>query len=176
MTGRMMMLLPLALALVGCGPMAAPITPRLDEKEQAQVDQIWTNILTPPNRLDHDMLIDVLLMYPVYQVGVDKLHMTAEQKIAGGTALIEVNCFRATLEKDTFSVTLIDANGVARRRESYTRKEIEARMEALTKKALPTPVDENGQRQETPEQKRRREWVDQRYKDIAAATQPAAAK
>ena len=37
----------------GCGPVTVPMVQRLPEDGQRQVDEIWQNMLTPPDRLDH---------------------------------------------------------------------------------------------------------------------------
>jgi hypothetical protein len=47
-------------SLVGCrGPLMVPAMQRLTPQDQAQVDGMWNNMLSTPDRLDRNLLVDV---------------------------------------------------------------------------------------------------------------------
>jgi hypothetical protein len=156
-----------AASLGGCGPMAMPMTVRLDEQQQREVDQMWSSMLTPSDRLDRDLLLDVILSYQMFQVGVDRLHLTAEKRFAGGLAVMEIDCDRAgPPELDHFAITVVDRQGRMLRHEYYTRPEVEARIRDMAEAVISAPDNEQQQAQ------RRRE-VEGRMRRVEAATQPS---
>ena len=61
-----------SLFAAGCGPMISPLTVRLDADQQKMVDGMWNNMLTPTDRLDRELLLDVL----------NALNDTAEEGLA----------------------------------------------------------------------------------------------
>src|SRR6266571_3507808 len=68
-----------SLFAAGCGPMISPLTVRLDADQQKMVDGMWNNMLTPTDRLDRELLLDVLCQSWLFQIGVDRLHLTSEK-------------------------------------------------------------------------------------------------
>jgi hypothetical protein len=158
----------MATSLAGCGPMLMPMTVQLDPQEQQRVDRMWDNMLTPPDRLDRELLLDVMMTNHLFQLGVDRLHLTAEKRFHGGLAVMEIDCDRAgPPEMDHFAITVVDRGGRMLRHEYYTRPEVEARFGALMEMMVSRPGDEAQQ-----EHPRRRE-LELRWQKIAAATQPS---
>ena len=123
--------LALSLITTGCGPMFLPLSPRLGPEDQRQVDTMWENILTPVNRVGHDTLLDTLMVYWLYQTGVDRLHLVSEKYLSHGKVIMEIDCDRASPDTDQFTVTVLDGRGRTLRRERYARCEIEQRAKAL---------------------------------------------
>jgi hypothetical protein len=158
----------MATSLAGCGPMLMPMTVQLDPQEQQRVDQMWDNVLTPPDRLDRDLLLDVMLSYHLFQLGVDRLHLTAEKHFHGGLAVMEIDCDRGDAERDHFAITVVDRQGRMVRHEFYTREEVEARFNALLDPIVTVPADQK-------EHERRRMEMELRARRIKAATQPSPA-
>jgi hypothetical protein len=115
----------LLMGLTGCGPMFAPMVPRLKPEEQHTVDQMWDNMLTPVQRADRETLLDANVAFWMYTYGVDRLHMTSEKYFSGGTAIMEIDCDRANPDADQFMITVLDERGRTLRRERYTRAEVE---------------------------------------------------
>jgi hypothetical protein len=158
------MLLP-ALGFCGCGPLMRPMTIRLEADQQRMVDQMWNNMLTPADRLDRELLLDVVCVYALFQVGVDRLHMVAEKQYERGRVVMEIDCDGRSPGSDQFTVTLLDERGRTVRRERYGRSEIEALTEP--------PITES-QRKAAPERTEEEEAKRaQRRARIEAATQPA---
>jgi hypothetical protein len=121
----------LATATAGCGPMFLPMSTRLDAEGQHQVDTVWENMLTPVNRVGHDTLLDTLMVYWLYQTGVDRLHLVSEKYLSHGKVVMEADCDRASPDTDQFTLTVLDTRGRTLRRERYARCEIEQRAKAL---------------------------------------------
>jgi len=164
-----------ALLFVGCGPMMGPMTIHLDPDQQKQVDGMWNNMLTPPDRLDREVLIDVLCEDWLFQVGVDHLHLVSEKQLDHGRVLMEIDCDRACPPSDQFTFTLLDERGKTLRRERYNRPEIEERVafihpdrNAFNHYGPTTLPSEDPAHTEA----RRRE-IECRMERIRAATQPA---
>jgi hypothetical protein len=109
----------------GCGPMVAPLPQRLDPESQKKVDDAWTGILTPPDKLGHQDLLDVLVGTFAYQHGVDALSFRSEKRFAGGKVVMGVSFDRTRPDDDRFEVTVYDLKGKELRRERYSRQEIE---------------------------------------------------
>jgi hypothetical protein len=183
-------------ALTGCGPMFAPMTPRLAPEDQHTFDQMWDNMLTPVQRVDRQTLLDANVAFWMYTLGVDRLHMTSEKYFKGGAAVMEIDCDRANPDLDQFTITVLDERGRTIRRERYTRADVEecSRMlhgmpnlepvnlrshvavevgEPTTEPSTPpaTPLITN--HAETPEEKAFRLESQRRQAAAAAATQPA---
>jgi hypothetical protein len=121
----------LCLACLGCGPMLVPMVPRLCEKQQKDVDDAWNNMFSPPGRLGRTLLLDVVLSHWYYQYGVDRLHLISEKRVGGGLVVMEIYFDQARPALDAFTVTYYDKDGVERRRERYSRADIEHRNEAI---------------------------------------------
>lgn len=112
----------------GClGPLSTPMVYRLDEKEQAAVDQSWTNILDKSASVDHTLLLDVLLWSGLYQFGIDRLEFRSEKDLPEGLVIMEVSFDRSLPANDRFAVTFIPADGTDRWTERYTREEVDER-------------------------------------------------
>ena len=114
----------------GVGPMMGPLTVRLKPEEQAQVDSVWENMLTPVDRVERDVLLDVVCEGWMFQVGVDRLRLVSEKAYAHGRVVMEIDCDRANPEADQFSLTVLDKRGRTVRRERYGG-EIEERIELM---------------------------------------------
>jgi hypothetical protein len=155
-----------ALGLVGCGPMMGPLTVRLKPEEQAQVDGVWENMLMPVDRVERDVLLDVVCEGWMFQVGVDRLRLVSEKAYAHGRVVMEIDCDRANPEADQFSLTVLDERGRTVRRERYGRQEIEERIE-LMRTSFPEPKDGEAAVADP-----RREEVLRRRELMQAATRP----
>jgi hypothetical protein len=153
-----------ALGFCGCGPMLRPMTVRLEADQQRMVDRMWENMLTPADRLDRELLLDVVCEYALYQVGVDRLHMVAEKQYERGRVVMEIDCDGRSPGSDQFTVTLLDERGRTVRRERYGRSEIEARAEPLMETERRAAAEASGEQKTKLVERRAR---------IEAATQPA---
>ncbi len=111
--------------LAGCGPMIAPMPARLDVDLQKQIDAEWEKSLTPIDKHDHQMWLDVFVGTGVYQHGVDKLYFRSEKSYSGGLVVMEVHFDRALPNDDRFEVKVIDPNGKILRAERYGREAVE---------------------------------------------------
>ncbi|HSZ58843.1 MAG TPA: hypothetical protein VK797_24600 [Tepidisphaeraceae bacterium] len=159
----------LAILLTGCGPMFLPETVPLSPEEQKQVDSMWDNLLSPVNRVNRQTLFDAILVYWLFQSGVDRLHMTSEKFFAHGKAVMEIDCERANPQADQFSITVLDDRGRTLRRERYSRADIEKSAADLSSAGPTTRPC-----RETPEQRQHRLEQERRMGAVEAATQPAA--
>lgn len=123
----------LVLAVVGCGgPMGGlPVVERLNPQDQRTVDQSWLNMLSPPERLDRALLLDVLVTNQLHQQGVDRLHFVSEKDVWGGRVIMTVHYDRAHPAFDNFTVTFTDAKGQERRHERYSFDEVKDRANKL---------------------------------------------
>jgi hypothetical protein len=158
------------LLLGGCGPLTLPVVARLEAQDQAQIDHSWNNMLTPPARLDRELLLDTIVAFQLDQFGVDRLHMQSEKRFTGGTVTMDVYFDRRRPEVDAFWVTVRDRRGPLVRVERYSSKEVFAHAEELG--ALPFAV-----RGEPTTQPRTDEGAAdraRRFARIVAATKPAA--
>jgi hypothetical protein len=109
----------------GCGPMKVPLPQRLDPETQRIIDDGWNRALSPPDKLGHQDLLDVLVGTQVYQLGVDSFIFRAEKRYAGGKVVMEVAYDRDRPDDDRFQVTVLDSSGKVIRAENYTRKEVD---------------------------------------------------
>lgn len=123
--------LALALAVTGCGPMAAPLPERLNDETQKKVDEGWGRAFTPPARLDHQGLLDLMVLAQPYQLGVDELAFRSVKRFAGGTAVMEARYDRAKPADDLFRVSVTGPAGNVIRDERYTRAEVEGTVAAF---------------------------------------------
>ncbi len=122
----------LLLGMAGCqGPLTLPVVERLEPESQNTVDQSWLNMLSPPERLDRSLLLDVLVTNYFHQRGVDRLNLTSEKDVWGGRVIMTVYYDRAHPAFDNFTVAFIDAQGYERRRERFTFEEVKARAAGL---------------------------------------------
>jgi hypothetical protein len=122
----------LILGVFGCqGPLTLPVVERLEPEGQNTVDQSWLNMLSPPERLERSLLLDVLVTNYFYERGVDRLNLTSEKDVWGGRVVMTVYYDRAHPTFDNFTVAYIDAQGHERRRERYTFEEVKDRAAGL---------------------------------------------
>jgi len=189
-------LLTVAISLAGCrGVVLSPMMSHLEPEEQRRVDTMWNNMLTPVDRIDRELLLQVLASYPELQAGADKTHIVAEKQFSGGRVVMEVDCDRVNPSLDQFTFTVLDDRGRTVRRERYSRSDTETviktimgnpptqpttapatepetqpviRAEVHVAIAPPTRPAE-----ETPEMRKWRVEFEKRMARIAAATQPA---
>jgi len=189
---RFIFMIALITGLTGCGPLFAPMEPRLQPEDQRKVDQMWNNMLTPVGHVDREALLDANVAYWMYTFGVDRMHITSEKYFTGGTAIMEIDCDRANPDTDQFTITVLDERGRTVRRERYTRAEVEESSRMLH--GMPDLYPLNVQAQvtlevgkpttqqsiqsvpaqpETPEERQFRLESERRQAAAAAATQPA---
>ena len=118
----------------GClGPLMVPMVRPLSEEQQDQVEQAWSNICTPPGKLDRMLLLDVLIAGQLHEAGVDSLVLTSRKTVrGGGSALMELRYDRRDPNAATYAVTFLDAQGRLARRELYTPEEINGRAQYLS--------------------------------------------
>ncbi len=113
------------IGLTGCGPLVLPMLPTLNAEDQGRIDQMWDNMLTPVQRVDRQTLLDANIVFGMYTMGVDRMHMTSEKYFHGGTVVMDIDCDRANPAVDQFTITVRDGRGRTLRRERYTRAEVE---------------------------------------------------
>jgi hypothetical protein len=159
--------------LVGCGPVMSPFLIKLKPEEQKIVDSEWENMFTPSNRLDRDLLLDVLTAQQELQLGFDRLHVTGEKYFTSGRAVVEADFDRGNPDSDQLTITLYDLQGRTTRRERYGRKEIKARWDEMSGDRYYHIVARKEGTVETPEQRELRLEMEKRVKRIQGATQPA---
>ncbi|MDB5358129.1 MAG: hypothetical protein JWN24_4582 [Phycisphaerales bacterium] len=151
------------------------------------IDAAWNNMLTPVNRLDHQTLLDTVVTYWLFQLGVDRLHMVSEKYLSSGKVVMEIDCDRANPAADQFTVTVLDDRGKTLRRERYSREDVNQSATALTERnssvqrtsvtivtqPATQPATQPGCPQETAEQRQHRIEYERRVKAVIVATQPA---
>lgn len=115
----------------GCGPLQVPLPPRTDEKGQKEIDLAWNQALQPLNRFDHQTLLDILMETKAYEVGVDRLTLRSEKKVAAGMVVMEVHFDRLLPVEDRFEVQVLDPAGRLLRKERYSREEIDKTYQEL---------------------------------------------
>jgi len=160
----------------GCGPLTVPMVQRLEEKDQQQIDEAWSCMLSPPDRLDRTVLLDTIISFQLYQLGVDSLRMVSDKSVDGGTVVMEVRFDRGEPDHDEFTFVYRDARGRDVRRESYTRSEVEERVKVLFEPVcLPSEPEIVAQMdpQEVEDLRRRQAEQDEAQEAVRAATQPA---
>lgn len=168
----------LAVVSAGCGPMTQPMVQRLPEEAQHQVDDVWDNLLQPPDRLDRTTLLDALTLYQLFQVGIDRLNMTSEKDVLGGRVVMTVRFDRAHPCLDEFTVTYVNRHGREVRRERYSREEVEESLELLRQQAADSRViiREGVESQPAPELSEIDQKKIERLAKLKAATQPASGR
>jgi hypothetical protein len=111
--------------------MTHPMVSRLSEEDQRRVDDSWTNMFSPPDRLDRTLLLDVLVTHQMHQLGIDRLTMVSEKSIGTHRAVMTIHFDRRSPGFDQFTIALIDEQGRELRRERYTPDEIFGRLAYL---------------------------------------------
>src|SRR5687767_4309953 len=94
------------LTLPSCGPMLLPAVHRLDPDTQFHVNNAWNNMLTPPARLDRDLLLDVILARQLHTLGVDRLDFRSEKDTSPGKVVMTVRYDRAYGTDSRFTVSV----------------------------------------------------------------------
>src|SRR5215212_9974743 len=105
---------------VGCGPLVFPAVQRLSPQEQAEVNGMWDNMLTPQDRLPRDVLVDAVVFFQLYERGVERLTMRSEKSYAGGTVVMTISYDRLMSVQDALTIELYDRVGQKVRTERYT--------------------------------------------------------
>lgn len=184
MTQRTLLIALVGFILLGCqGPLTAPAFRRLAPEEQAQVDRMWNNMLATPDRLDRNLLLDVMLAYELHQYGVDRATYHAEKDYAGGVVLMDIKYDRQKPLDDWFFVEIRDRANHTVRKEHYSGDEIWSHCQDLwhSTAASTTAPSTSTQPASQPatqattqptEAELRAAWIEARYKQIMAATQP----
>ena len=164
----------LTFVAAGCGPLSFPAVQRLPPQEQAQVEQMWANMLTPAGRLDRDLLLDTLISYQLHHLGIDRLSLHGEKDYAGGRVTMDIAFDRLRPNVDSFTVAVSDRCGRRVRLERYKGQEVLDHVHSLMYPPHSRQTDDNGQPvPEPPELAARRRDYEQRLERIEAATQPA---
>jgi hypothetical protein len=101
------------------------MAPRLNEEEQKQIDESWDKALSPIDRLDHNALLDAMVVTGAYQRGVDRLMFYSEKSHKGGKVVMEIYFERASPDKDRFEIHFFDLSGKMIRHERYERQEVD---------------------------------------------------
>jgi hypothetical protein len=114
------------------GPLAAPAFRRLDPDEQAQVDRMWDNALQRPDRLDRELLLDVIIAFQLHASGVDRATYHAEKSYAQGTVVMDVRFDRNKPLDDWFFLEVHDPKGNVVRKEHYAGDEVWSHLDQLT--------------------------------------------
>lgn len=172
---RLASIIALLVPTVGCLLHSSPLPMRLDDETQRGVNDAWQNALTPVDRLDRDLLLDVMLNYAMYWHGVDRVRATAEKDLISGRVIMEVSFDRSQPpESDTFSITVVDASDRILRVERFSRFDIDARRANMESGILISIGDpENLTEEERAAMQEEEDRHIQRQRQIIAATQPA---
>jgi hypothetical protein len=165
------------LTAVGCrAPLMVPAFHRLKPDEQAQVDQMWNNMLARPDRLDRELLLDVMLAFSLHEEGVDRATYHAEKDFAGGVVLMDVSYDRQKPLEDWFLVEIRDRQKNVLRKEHYCGEEVWSHYNDLLGGVLSTTRPTAGPAAppatQPTEIELREQRLEIRYKQIMAATQP----
>src|SRR5437588_2750266 len=116
-----LLLLPL---LPGCGPTTVPAFVRLGPEQQARLDASWKNMLTPTDRLDRELLLDVMLVYQLHQLGIDRATYEADKAFGDGAIHMRVTFDRAKPLDDRFVVEVRNKQKQLIRTETYSGEEV----------------------------------------------------
>lgn len=101
-----------ALLLVcSCGPLEIPAVQRLDPEAQAEVDRAWNHMLTPADRLDGALLLDVILACRLHVLGADRVRYRAEKETLAGRVTLELDYDRNDPDSGALVFTLTDRAG-----------------------------------------------------------------
>jgi hypothetical protein len=181
---RTFIALAIVLLSIGChGPLVAPAFRRLEPDDQARVNQMWNNMLSRPDRLDRELLLDVIVAYELHQMGVDRASYHAEKDYAAGTVLMDVKFDREKPMEDWFLIELRGRDGKLIRKEHYSGEEVWSHFNDLAAFPLYGPVLAQAATQPTTvpvtqpatqptDAELHAAWVIARYRQITAATQP----
>jgi hypothetical protein len=149
---------------------------------------MWNNMLVTPDRLDRELLLDVLLTFEMHEQGVDRATYHAEKDYAGGVVVMEMKYDRLKPLEDWFFVEVFDKQKKSIRKEHYSGEEIwshysdtfayqmlaPAIAAAATRPSL-MPVATTQPTSQPTEAELRYAWQIARARQIMAATQPVRA-
>ncbi len=165
----------------GCsGPLTVPAIRRLEPAEQAQVDQMWRNMLSKPDRLDRGLLLDVILTFELHQLGVDRATYHAEKDVAGDTVVMDMRFDRLKPLDDWLVVELFDHDHRSLRKERYSGEEVWSHYndllgpppaEPATRPATGPTIGQTAATEPT-DADLRQAWREARLRQVMAATQP----
>jgi len=157
----------------GChGPLTFPAVERLSPAEQAAIDQYWNNMLSPTDRLDRGLLLDVVMFYQLHEVGVDRLHMESQKDFAGGAVTMTIDFVRANdPASDRLTLEVKNRAGQSLRKETYSGAEVLAQFKDLSRPTTNPTTRPDGR--QTEDDAAREAWLEARMRQISAATQPA---
>lgn len=165
---------PLVALLVGCtGVLSTPMVVRLDQEQQAKVDDAWVNMFSPPSRLDRGLLLDTLVTRQMHHLGVDELRFVSKKRVGDALVVMEVDFNRLEPDFDAYTVTYVNAPGMEARRERYTFDEIRERMQFLAASHFVVEDEKLTDEQRQQLALERQASREARMKEIEAATQPA---
>jgi hypothetical protein len=152
--------------VAGCGgPMQAPLPPRLDAQGQKDIDDAWDRAIRQMGQYDHQALLDVLMISKAYEVGVDRLTLRSEKRVAAGMVVMEIHFDRLAPAEDRFEVTAFDPEGRLLRKERYSREEVEKTHKELFVEQAELQRRKN-QGQAAPEELARLERIEARLKTV----------
>lgn len=111
--------------VAGCsGPLTFPMVERLQPEDQAEVEEIWNNVLTPIGRLDRDTLLDTVVASQLHQQGIDRLNLQCEKVFDGGRIVFRLSFDRARPAGDVLEIDIFDNAGRRVRSEEYAGAEV----------------------------------------------------
>jgi hypothetical protein len=145
---------------------------RLEPNEQAQVEDMWVNMLSPTDRLDRDLLLDAVSVFQLHGRGVDRLTMHSDKDYIGGRVRMDVQFDRTHPEADGFQISLFDRGGRLVRAERYTGQEVLDHVAALAGPPGPGRDVNGNPLPDTPDLAARRAAHEAHLNQIMAATQP----
>lgn len=120
-------------AIAGCNPIGPkPMADRLSDEDQKSINESWEKVLQPPDKLDRQAFLDLLVYAQAYQVGVDHLTYRSEKVYSSGTVVMEIHFDRSRPTEDRFEVTVRDKAGKELRHLVYNRQEVEITFSDLT--------------------------------------------
>ena len=128
---RVVILMTAVLLSNGCGMFLVPMPRRLDTESQGRVDRSWEHMMGSIDKLDHQLILDVLVSSQAYQLGVDKIYFRSEKKFSGGCVKMEILFDVEKPDDDLFRVTILDKDENEIRRDLYSRSEVERTGEEL---------------------------------------------
>lgn len=118
--------------LGGCnGPLLVPMVKRLDAPQQARIDKGWNELAAPRNATPRQELLDAIVVFQLFQSGVDSMSFRSEKRTATGLVVMDIHFERDRPENDRFVLTIRDDESGEVRREAYQREEIEQTIREL---------------------------------------------
>jgi hypothetical protein len=134
---------------------------RLNPAEQQQVDAMWDNMLSPPDRLDSQTLLDCLVVYQLHHLGVDELHLKSVKQTPEGKAIMTIEYDRERPADDRLTYRLVSRWGWTIRKERWSANQVAKVVSDLSR---PPPNITNSPTTHP--------QLEQRLQRIIAATQP----